>query len=152
MKISPSFRPVKASQPKIDRYSDKYLSHVINSHDRRERLESMQTNLEFFPEELHVVYVPSTDFGSKNKKKSSASVSFKDTISHLDILAQKEESNNDENGKDEKEKEKEDLDDGNENDEIENEEFEDETDYNLSYFDNGEEYGDHDDGNDEAVF
>ena len=119
MKISPSFRPVKASQPKIDRYSDKYLSHVINSHDRRERLESMQTNLEFFPEELHVVYVPSTDFGSKNKKKSSASVSFKDTISHLDILAQKEESNNDENGKDEKEKEKEDLDDGNENDEIE---------------------------------
>ena len=36
--------------------------------------------------------------------------------------------------------------------EIEDEEFEDETDYNYSYFDNGEDNGDYDDGNEEAVF
>ena len=65
----------------------------------------------------------------------------------MDSLAQKEESNNEE----EAEKDKEDDEEG-PNEELEDEEFEDETDYNYSYFDNGEEYGDYDDGNDETVF
>ena len=32
------------------------------------------------------------------------------------------------------------------------EEFEDETDYNFSYFDNGEDYGDYDDGDEGPVY
>lgn len=149
LKISPSFRPIKTTQTKIDRYSDKYLSHVIKANDRRERLNSIQSSLEFFPEELHSVYLQDSSMkssSSSTKKKSSTnSVSFKDTLNHLETLEQKEESSNGEEAK-----EGEDDDEGNE--EIEDEEFEDETDYNYSYFDNGEDNGDYDDGNDEAVF
>lgn len=152
LRISPAFRPVKTSQSKIDRYSDKYLSHVINANDRKERLNSIETNLEFFPEELHVVYNdPGASKASRKKSSVSSTVSFKDTISQLDTLAQKEESNNEEDAEKEKEKENEDDEEG-QNEELEDEEFEDETDYNYSYFDNGEDHGDYDDGNDEAVF
>lgn len=148
LKISPSFRPIKTAHTKIDRYTDKYLSHVINANDRRERLNSIQTSLEFFPEELHSVYIQESTTVKSLKKKSSNlnSVSFKDTLNHLETLAQKEESSNGEEGK-------EDGDDDEEgHEEVEDEEFEDETDYNYSYFDNGEDNGDYDDGNDEAVF
>lgn len=147
LRISPSFRPVKTTQTKIDRYSDKYLSHVIRSNDRRERLSSIQTNLEFFPEELHSIYSSGESSLKTTKKKSSTpnSVSFKDTLTHLETLAQKEESSNGEEAKEEEEDE-------GEHEEVEDEEFEDETDYNYSYFDNGEDNGDYDDGNDEAVF
>ena len=148
MRISPSFRPVKTSQAKIDRYSDKYLSHVIYANDKKERLNLIETNLEFFPEELHVVYhEPGASKASRKKSSVSSTVSFKDTISQLDTLAQKEESNNEE----EAEKGNDDDEEG-QNEELEDEEFEDETDYNYSYFDNGEDHGDYDDGNDEAVF
>ena len=121
---------------------------MISANDRKERLNSIETNLEFFPEELHAVYnEPGASKSSRKKSSVSSTVSFKDTISQLDSLAQKEESNNEE----EAEKDKEDDEEGH-NEELEDEEFEDETDYNYSYFDNGEEYGDYDDGNDEAVF
>jgi DNA-directed RNA polymerase III subunit RPC7 len=50
-------------------------------------------------------------------------------------------------------KEGEDGDDGNEDEVVyEEEELEDETDYNLTYFDNGEEYGDYDDGDEGPVY
>lgn len=145
--MSASFRPIKTNQTKIDRYSDKYLSHVISSNDRRERLSTIQSSLEFFPEELHSVYVQSNhETGNKKKKlNTTPSVSFKETISHLETLAQKEESSNGEETK-------EDEDDGEAHEDVEDEEFEDETDYNYSYFDNGEDNNDYDDGNDEAVF
>lgn len=149
LRMSASFRPIKTNQAKIDRYSDKYLSHVINSNDRRERLSTIQSSLEFFPEELHSVYVQSAtnEIGNKKKKlNTSSSVSFKETISHLETLAQKEESSNGEEAKDEED------DDEEANNDVEDEEFEDETDYNYSYFDNGEDNNDYDDGNDEAVF
>lgn len=147
LKISPSFRPIKTTQAKIDRYSDKYLKHVINANDRRERLNSIQTSLEFFPEELHSIYVQDSSIKSTKKKSTTNSVSFKDTLNQLETLAQKEESSNGEEGK---EDEEDDDEEGQE--EVEDEEFEDETDYNYSYFDNGEDNGDYDDGNDEAVF
>lgn len=150
LRISPTFRPVKTSQTKIDRYSDKYLSHVINANDRKERLNYIETSLEFFPDELHVVYnEPGASKASLKKSSVSSTLSFKDTISQLDTLAQKEESSS--NNEEAAEKENEDDEEG-KNEEIEDEEFEDETDYNYSYFDNGEDHGDYDDGNDEAVF
>lgn len=148
LRMSASFRPIKTNQTKIDRYSDKYLSHVINSNDRRERLSSIQSSLEFFPDELHSVYAQSGhETGNKKKKlNTNSSVSFKETISHLETLAQNEEPSNGEEAKDEDEDDEEAAND------VEDEEFEDETDYNYSYFDNGEDNNDYDDGNDEAVF
>lgn len=121
---------------------------MISANDKRERLNSIETSLEFFPEELHVVYnEPGASKTSRKKSSVASVVSFKDAISQLDSLAQKEESNNEE----EAEKDNEDDEEG-QNEEIEDEEIEDETDYNFSYFDNGEDCGDYDDGNDEAVF
>ena len=163
LKLSPSFRPIKTTQTKIDRYSDKYLSHVINGADRRDRINSIQTNLEFFPEELHSVYNSSETPARTKKKSTNHSVSFKETISQLESLAQKEESNGDDGDDKEKEKKDKSIEDFNddevENEEFDDEEFEDDTDYNLSYFDNGEDHvggvggaGDYDDGIDEAVF
>lgn len=118
----------------------------MNVNDRREKLNSIQTSLDFFPEELHSVYIQDSSIKSTKKKSSTTnSVSFNDTLNHLETLAQKEESSNGEEGK-------EDEDDEEGHEEVEDEEFEDETDYNYSYFDNGEDNGDYDDGNDEAVF
>lgn len=121
---------------------------MISSNDRRERLSSIPASLEFFPEELHSVYLSGESSLKTSKKKSSATnpVSFKDTLNHLETLAQKEESSNGEDVKEEDEEEE------GEHEDVEDEEFEDETDYNYSYFDNGEDNGDYDDGNDEAVF
>ena len=121
----------------------------LNDQRERERLclSSIQSNLDFFPEELHSIYQFDPNASKRKKSSVSSNVSFKETLSHLESLAQKEESNNEEEKKS-NEEEEEDL--GGE--ELEDEEFEDETDYNYSYFDNGEDHGDYDDGNDEAVF
>lgn len=154
MRISPSFRPTKATQSKIDRYSDRYLSHA---NEKKERLSSIKSNPEFFPEELHSVYTAQGPSKLAKKKGGSSannsSTNFKDTLllSQLDALAQKEESSQGESSErgesdNDEDEDKEGLED------IEDEEFEDETDYNYSYFDDGEDHGDYDDGNDEAVF
>lgn len=157
MRTSSFFRPIKSTQNKIDRYSDKYLSHIASAADRRERLNTINTDLSFFPEELHVVYAADRKLSSTSSSMAGAkrSVSFKETLSHLDAIAQKEETAGDD-GEDKPKKEggEDDQDDDLEVD-FEDEEFEDDTDYNLSYFDNGEDNGgDYDEGggNDEAVF
>lgn len=162
LKLSASFRPLKSDKAKIDRYSDKYLSHLNSLKDRKESLSSIKTNLDFFPDELHSVYgFSGTLEGNKIKRQksssSSLSVSFNETISQLDHLAQKEstaEDASDEDGAERGEKNEDGEDVDGVEGEIEDEEFEDDTDYNVSYFDNGDDFnGDYDDnGNDEAVF
>ena len=160
---TPAFRPLKSTQTskpllvmswsnaplvEIDRYSDKYLSKTAQSDQKRERLSSIVTNLAFFPEELHSVYEPAAV--SKTSTAVKKSVSIKETLTHLDEIAMKEEE-----GKETGEKAdgaEEDDDEDADEAVYEEDEFEDETDYNASYFDNGEDYGDYDDGNDEAVF
>lgn len=148
---------MKTTQQKIDRYSDKYLSHVSpnGGSEPKERLSStsIQCNLDFFPEELHSVYHQYDQSNTLKRKKSSVTstvVSFSDTLNRLESLAQKEESTNEEEKGEEDDEDKDAL----EVEGIEDEEFEDETDYNFSYFDNGEDYGggDYDEGNDEAIF
>ena len=97
---------------------------MICANDRRERLNSIETNLEFFPEELHVVYnEPGASKSSRKKSSVSSTVSFKETISQLDTLAQREESNNEDET--EKDKEQEEDDEEGQNEEPEDEEFED---------------------------
>lgn len=114
----------------------------------------METDLSFFPDELHSVYVPGLASGAlaKASKAKKPVVSLNETLSHLDEIAMKEE---EQDGSAAKEEDKNGDEEDEENDDeavYEDEEFEDETDYNFSYFDNGEDYGDYDDGNDEAVF
>ena len=107
----------------------------------------METDLSFFPEELHSVYSSSSTTQVKAASKAKKAVSIKDTLSQLEEIASKEEDKQEKDAEDEEEEADEE-----EAYEEEEEEFEDETDYNFSYFDNGEDYGDYDDGNDEAVF
>lgn len=135
----------------IDRYSDKYSVSAVQSAENREKLSNLETDLSFFPEELHSVYVPGLATGALSKaSKVKKHISINEALSHLDEIAMKEQ--------DSANKEDEKGDNDNEDEEVEDEnvyeedEFEDETDYNFSYFDNGEDYGDYDDGNDEAVF
>ena len=110
------------------------------------------TDLSWFPEELQSAY------NSEKINKPSASkhsqFSFGAALSKIDDLAKEE-------GKQplpEKEKENEDDDDDGGAASFEDEEIEDDTDYNNSYFDNGEDYGDYGDGDggggdrDEAVY
>lgn len=103
-------------------------------------------DLSFFPEELHGVYDQ-----DKAKKWAASHVStrgsgdgksFGDALAKLKDLESKEATEGTGNEEDE------------EDEEViyEEEEFEDETDYNLSYFDDGDDFGDRDDGDDGPVY
>lgn len=105
-------------------------------------------DLRFFPEELHSVYY-STAHGRRPKTVNInvKRATFDETLARLNDLEKRDnrsgahvndEDENDENADEEDEEEDEAV--------YEEDELEDETDYNLNYFDNGEEYGDHDDG------
>jgi DNA-directed RNA polymerase III subunit RPC7 len=80
--------------------------------------------------------------------QAKASLSFGDALAKLRELERTEaETKGNAAGSDEE--------DGQDNeDEVvyDEEEFEDETDYNFSYFDNGEDYGDYDDGDEGPVY
>lgn len=81
-------------------------------------------------------------------KVSNTKASFTETLDKLRALERSEAVNNGEGdgqGGDE--------DEGAEDEVVyEEEELEDETDYNFTYFDNGEEYGDYDDGDEGPVY
>lgn len=145
MRCSPFFlAPPDKSSLKIDRYSDKYLAHLKRAEGTGKIL-AITTDLSFFPEELHSVYDP-----EKAKRMASRSQavpqqpSFGDALAKLKDLESKESEAKDASDED-----------GEGEDEVvyDEEEFEDETDYNLNYFDNGEDYGDYgDDGDDGPVY
>lgn len=150
----------------IDRYSDKYVAH-LQAQDESGKIHAIVTglprvrppsdalaDLSFFPEELHSVYNTSKARRHASSAPPLHAFSFTDTLAKVRDLergedggvevAAGEEGAEDEDGDGEKTR------DGEEDDEavFEEEDLEDETDYNLSYFDNGEEYGgaDYDDG------
>ncbi|PJF19324.1 hypothetical protein PSACC_00833 [Paramicrosporidium saccamoebae] len=116
---------------KIDRYSDKYVAH-LRPKDQKGSIHAIVT------EELYSVYHP--ERSQKPSRTQSRSSSFLDTLAKLKDL---------EKADDEKLKSQDqDGDTDEDGDEVvyEEEELEDETDYNLTYFDNDDEYGDNDDG------
>ena len=120
----------------IDRYSDKYVDHP-QAPDRKAKIHAIVTDPAFFPPELHGIY--SVERAQRLAKAPTRQASFTDTLAKLRDLE-------DEDGSRADEEEVE--------DEVvyEEEELEDETDYNVDYFDNGEDYGDHDDGDEGPVY
>lgn len=139
----------------IDRYSDKYVAH-LRAQDKRGKIHAIVTDLSFFPEELHSAYNHEMAQRLHSRLKTQPKkATFLDTLAQLRELERAdgaaENGGGDEGeggggggggrGGDEDDEEE-------DEDEAvyEEEELEDETDYNVSYFDNGEDGGDYDDG------
>lgn len=132
--------------PILDRYADKYVTHLkasTTTNNQRGRIHTIQTDLSFFPEELQNVYNP--ERASKSTKPGGPrQPSFLDTLAKLkDLERQDDEKQPPSKGDDEPDA-----------DQVvyEEEELEDETDYNLTYFDNGDDYGDYDDGDEGPIY
>ncbi|XP_048476291.1 RNA polymerase III subunit GL b isoform X1 [Rhincodon typus] len=140
---------VKPAAPKkdIERYSDKYQSSGPTDN-------TIEWNPDWrrLPRELRIrIRKPLKDKTpiAGRKIKPRTSVEKEEIIKKLENLEKKEEAHSsdeeDEQEKEEEEKENE--------EEYDEEEFEEETDYVMSYFDNGEEFGgDSDDNMDEAIY
>ena len=149
MRTSPFFlAPSTGSSLRIDRYSDKYVAHLQQA-ERTGKIFAIDTDLSFFPEELQTVYDPEKARKLSSMPQNKAGLSFSDALAKLKALEKTESEGKGGAagaGSDEEE---------NQEDEVvyDEEEFEDETDYNFSYFDNGEDYGDYgDDGDDGPVY
>jgi hypothetical protein len=162
MRSSVFFRPLRCAQYKIDRYSDRYLgAHAIGD-GKLDRISLITTSAAFLPEELHALAgfgeARSRSKGAKTGQLSSLSPGFDEkTLLTLDVMAKTEESGALKSSEEEADDNDDDTGAGSEDASFGEDDFEDDTDYNLSYFDNGEDYGggggDYDDGGDnEAVF
>ncbi|KAI9476116.1 MAG: DNA-directed RNA polymerase III, subunit Rpc31 [Benjaminiella poitrasii] len=116
--------------PDIERYSDKYKVKV-----QKRSLKDIETNLDFFPEELQTILDPKR----KKKQKARTVDAFGEIQALLDAEAKDDEDENDEDKEKEEEGE-------NEEEYEDEEELIDDNDYAETYFDNGE--GDDDDDGD----
>lgn len=154
MKTLPFFIQPAAAKRDVERYSDKY-----HNSEQTDGLTDWSPDWKIFPKELRVKKPPrdgvsaacrSDKLQSGQKKKEKEEVLLK-----LETLQKKEEQQSSEEeaeGEEEKKKKQEEEEaDGEE--EYDEEEFEEETDYIMSYFDNGEEFGgDSDENPDEAIY
>jgi hypothetical protein len=106
-------------------------------------------DLSYFPEELHNVYdqekAKKWAAANANTRNNGDGKSFGEALAKLKDLESKEATEGNAAAAEEDEEEEEEF-------IYEEDEFEDETDYNLSYFDNGEDFGDRDDGDDGPVY
>ena len=106
---------------------------------RKGKIIAIKTDLAFLPEELHAIYnvEKAQKYAAANARKQ-VSFSFGDTLAKLEKLD--DEHHPSEEKEEEEDEPQEDFED--------EDDLEDDTDYNLSYFDNGEDYGggDYDDG------
>ncbi|KAL7392994.1 hypothetical protein ABVT39_005018 [Epinephelus coioides] len=160
MKSLPCFIQPAAAQRDVERYSDKY-----HSSEQTDALTDWSPDWKRFPKELRVKK-PSKDgvsaavsrsdrpqSGQKKKKvKEKEEVLLKlETLQKKEEQQSSEEEEEEEEGEEKKKKQEEEEAEGEE--EYDEEEFEEETDYVMSYFDNGEEFGgDSDDNMDEAIY
>ncbi|XP_067834200.1 RNA polymerase III subunit GL b [Heptranchias perlo] len=140
---------VRPAAPKkdIERYSDKYQSSGPTDN-------TIEWNPDWrrLPRELKIrIQKPAKEKlpAMARKIKPRTSVEKEEIIKKLETLEKKEEEHSsEEEGEKEKEEEEKDIE-----EEYDEEEFEEETDYVMSYFDNGEEFGaDSDDNMDEAIY
>ncbi|XP_076102139.1 DNA-directed RNA polymerase III subunit RPC7-like [Mytilus galloprovincialis] len=151
MKKSPYYIQSKEKRKDIDRYSDKYQSG-------QDTLGQWNPDWRMFPDELKPAEKKVRKFGGSKPIKPNIPASKKSKTSEKEIsktlekLEKKEAAMTDKEGEEEEEEEganpekktEEDLD-LDIDEEIDEEE---ETDYILTYFDNGETYGDDDDDDD----
>lgn len=131
----------------LERYSDRYAPPV-----RREKLSMVPTAVSLFPEELVQDRLKALPHQQQHQQqqKSSAAFSFSNALAKLKDA---EAAESGDTGKENQEEEDDQQQQQEPDEEVyEEEELEDETDYNLSYFDNGEEYGDYDDGDGEPSY
>ncbi|XP_034029620.1 polymerase (RNA) III (DNA directed) polypeptide G like b [Thalassophryne amazonica] len=155
MRSLPFFIRPAAPHRDVERYSDKYHS------DPSDSLMDWKPDWRRFPKELRVHVkkplrdsVPASSHRSsriQSAQKHKGGSDKKEVLLKLETLEKKEEeSSEEEEGETKKKQEEEEAEEGEEYDE---EEFEEETDYIMSYFDNGEDFGgDSDDNMDEAVY
>ncbi|XP_053134834.1 DNA-directed RNA polymerase III subunit RPC7-like [Hemicordylus capensis] len=148
MKNLPYFIKPSAPQKDVERYSDKYqMSGPIDSAiewnpDWRRLPKELKIRVRKIRKQRASVLAP--------KRKTPVLVDKEEAIKKLETLEKKEEEVTSE-----EEEEKEEAEEGKEEEEEEydEEEFEEETDYIMSYFDNGEDFGgDSDDNMDEATY
>ncbi|XP_026226945.1 polymerase (RNA) III (DNA directed) polypeptide G like b [Anabas testudineus] len=157
MKSLPCFIQPAAAHRDVERYSDKY-----HSSEQSEHLMDWTPDWKRFPKELRVhVRKPHRDGVSLSQSNRVQTSQKKKTVKEkeevllkLESLEKKEEqqsSGGEEEEGEEKKKQEEEEAEGEE--EYDEEEFEEETDYIMSYFDNGEDFGgDSDDNMDEAIY
>ncbi|XP_077384374.1 DNA-directed RNA polymerase III subunit RPC7-like isoform X2 [Festucalex cinctus] len=155
MKTRPGFLQPQArhrSHADVERYLDKYL----NSSEQTDALSDWITDWKRLPKEIRLcvrrtrrkastaVPVSASARADEHKKDGN------DALVKLETLASEEQRSSDEEEEEEKKK----KDDEQEADEeYDEEELEEETDYIMSYFDNGEDFGgESDDNMDEAVY
>ncbi|XP_038850398.1 DNA-directed RNA polymerase III subunit RPC7-like isoform X3 [Salvelinus namaycush] len=138
MKTLPFYVRPAVSKKDVERYSDKYQNS-----------EPSDNTLEWNPDTSLSVDTPVDPKPSKKTR-----VDKEEIIHKLEVgitLEKKEEEVTSDEEEGEKKKQEEEQQDGEE--EYDEEEFEEETDYIMSYFDNGEEFGgDSDDNMDEAIY
>uniref|UniRef100_A0A8C9RMT3 DNA-directed RNA polymerase III subunit n=1 Tax=Scleropages formosus TaxID=113540 RepID=A0A8C9RMT3_SCLFO len=155
MKNLPFYIRPAAPKKDVERYSDKYQSS-----EPTDNTIEWDPDWKRLPKELRIrVRKPAKD--SKCLTLPEAPVAPKcakppcvdkeEIIRKLETLEKKEEELSSDEEEQEKKKQEEEEQEGEE--EYDEEEFEDETDYIMSYFDNGEEFGgDSDDNMDEAIY
>ncbi|XP_072530797.1 RNA polymerase III subunit GL a isoform X2 [Salminus brasiliensis] len=145
-------RPARAKRD-VDRYSDKYQTGEPKNN-------SIEWSPDWsrLPKEL-CIKVQKPRKGKARplvKPKIKSAAGKADMIQKLETLEKKEEENHSEEEQDEEKKKKKAGEEEGEEEELEEydeEEFEEETDYIMSYFDNGEDFGgDSDDNMDEATY
>ncbi|KAG7475559.1 DNA-directed RNA polymerase III subunit RPC7-like [Solea senegalensis] len=155
MKSLPCFIQPAAARRDVERYSDKYHSSELT-----DSLVEWTPDWRRVPRELRVhvrkahrdgVSVSVSDRVQSGQKKKL--MKEKEVLLKLETLEKKEEQASSEDEGEEKKKKKEEEEEEPEEEEYDEEEFEEETDYIMSYFDNGEEFGgDSEDNMDEAVY
>uniref|UniRef100_A0A1A7Z746 Polymerase (RNA) III (DNA directed) polypeptide G like b n=1 Tax=Iconisemion striatum TaxID=60296 RepID=A0A1A7Z746_9TELE len=152
MRSLPCFLQPAVEQKDVERYSDKY--HVSEQTDG---LKDWVVDWKRFPRELRVqvrkapvdgALLSSRDNGQQRQKKKKKV--REDVLLKLETLEKKEEQ---ESSEEEGETEKKEDENAEAEEEYDEEEFEEETDYIMSYFENGEDFGgDSDDNMDEAIY
>ncbi|XP_065814109.1 RNA polymerase III subunit GL b [Labrus bergylta] len=158
MKTLPSFIQPAAALRDVERYSDKY-----HSGEQNDALMDWTPDWKRFPKELRVRR-PATDCVSAVSRSDRVQSSQKkkqvkekeEVLLKLETLEKKEErgsSGEEEEEQGEEKKKKQEEEEADAEEEYDEEEFEEETDYIMSYFDNGEEFGgDSDENMDEAIY
>lgn len=161
MKSLPCFIQPAAPQRDVERYSDKY-----HNGEQTDHLIQWTPDWKRLPKELRVHVKRQRTQGvalashctdgvqvdqKKKKKKKKGGSEKEEVLLTLETLEKTEQQESSEEEGDDKKKQEEEEPEGEE--EYDEEEFEEETDYIMSYFDNGEEFGgDSDDNMDEAIY
>lgn len=151
MRSLPCFIQPPTVRRDVARYSDKYHNTDQQDQDWTPDWKTLPKELRVRPQKPHPSGVKPATVSRRSEAKTKQTPAKKqekeEVLLKLESLEQKE------TGSDEEEEEKKQEEEEPEEEEYDEEEFEEETDYIMSYFDNGEGFdGDSDDNMDEAIY